>query len=95
MFLCQSFKVQTIKFSRGKFARNLGNGVDVENKGVVVTYMINSILAYWEKKSWVHSREGRPISKFSIVFDSIITVLFSFFFLDVFDSISKFFITMC
>ena len=69
--------------------------VDIENESVVVTYAVNLILSYWEQKSWVHSREGRPISKFSIVFDSIVMVFFSFFFLDVFDSVSKLIIAVC
>ena len=69
--------------------------VDMEMKGVMVTYMINSNLIDKEQKPWVHSWEGKPISKFSIVFNYIIMVLSSFFLLDVFDSVSELFITVC
>ena len=69
--------------------------VDMKSDKVMVTYVVNLILAYRKQKSRVYSWESRPILKFSIVGDSIVTVLPSFFFLNVFDSVSKFFVTLC
>ena len=65
----------------------------MENGSSMVTYVVNSFIG--NKKSWVHSWKSRPILKFFIVDNSIIMVLSSFFLLDVFDSVSKLFITMC
>ena len=62
---------------------------------VMVTYVVNLILTYRKQKSRVYSWESRPISKFFVVGDSIVTVLPSFFFLNVFDSVSELFVTLC
>ena len=45
------------------FRRKFENGrlgvwkmeVDMENEGVIITYVVNSILIHWKQKPWVHS----------------------------------------